>query len=84
MPVGRLYIFLCVWEKKKNSFGSPAHFFQVVLFEDPKKISLRLMSKSAHTACVFFQKFYSFSIRLKSLIPVEFIFVDGVMNEESS
>ena len=77
-------VYFFVWKKKKNSSGSPAAFFQVVLFEAPKKISVRLMSKSAHTACVLFQEFYSFSTRLKSLIPVEFIFVDGVMNEESS
>ena len=81
MPVGHLYIFC---EKKKNPFGFPAHFSRFFFFGRSKENLAKLMSKSVHAACVFFQEFYSFTIRLKSLIPVEFIFVNGVMNEEST
>ena len=59
-------------------------FFFFFFFGRSKENLAKLMSKSVHAACVFFQEFYSFTIRLKSLIPVEFIFVNGVMNEEST
>ena len=78
---------ICIFFVEKKSIWISCPFFPGFFFfflVDPKKILLRLMSKSAHTACVFFQEFYSFTIRLKSLIPVEFIFVHGVKNEEST
>ena len=82
MPVGHLYIFR---EKKKIHLDLlpifPGFFF---FFGRYKENLANFLSKSVHAGCVFFQEFYSFTIRLKSLIPVEFIFVNGVMNEEST
>ena len=78
---------ICIFFVKKKKIHLvllpifPGFFF---FFGRSKENLAKLMSKSVHAACVFFQEFYSFTIRLKSLIPVEFIFVNGVMNEEST